>query len=129
MIPRMIPGTIPRTISLAFLLVVCVLSVAAAAETHDPFAPPAALPRAAGTPLERVDVDQVRLVALGDDGSVPRVLVEDAGGIGYVVRVGTPLGPRGGVVVAVEQGTIRIREPDADDDIVLPLRTASEERR
>lgn len=110
-------------------LTVCMLGVAVAAETRDPFAAPAALPRVAGTPLERVDIDQIRLVALLDDGSVPRALVEDAGGIGYVVRVGTPVGPRGGVVVAVESGRLRIREPDADDDIVLPLRTGSEEQR
>src|SRR5262249_1407939 len=84
---------------------------------------PPARRRGAGTPPERVDIDQIRLVALLDDGSVPRALVEDAGGIGYVVRVGTPVGPRGGVVVAVESGRLRIREPDADDDIVLPLRT------
>src|SRR5262249_60409770 len=100
-----------------------------AAEPGHPCAAAAALPRVAGTPLERVDIDQIRLVALLDDGSVPRALVEDAGGIGYVVRVGTPVGPRGGVVVAVESGRLRIREPDADDDIVLPLRTGSEGQR
>lgn len=120
---------IPRISSWALVLTVCVVGVAAVAETRDPFAPPAALPRAAGTPLERVDIDQIRLVALVDDGSVPRALVEDAAGIGYVVRVGTPVGPRGGVVVAIEPGSLRIREPDADDDIVLPLRTGSEEQR
>jgi Tfp pilus assembly protein PilP len=119
---------IPRAIFRALVLALSLLGIASADETHDPFAPPTA-PRVAGTPLERVDVDQIRLVALVDDGKVPRALVEDAGGIGYVVRVGTPIGPRGGVVVAVEPGTIRIREPDADDDIVLPLRTASEEER
>jgi len=125
----MIPRMIHQVISWTLVLALCVLGVAPAAEPRDPFTPAAALPRVAGTPLERVDVDQVRLVALVDDGRVARALVEDAGGMGYVVRVGTPIGPRAGVVVAVEPGRIRIREHDADDDIVLPLRTASEEER
>src|SRR5262245_53070878 len=113
----------------ALALTVCMLGVAVAAETRDPFAAPAALPRVAGTPLERVDIDQLRLVALVDDGSVPRAPVEGPGGIGYVARFGTPVGPGAGAVVAAEPGRLRIREPDVDDDIVLPLRTGSEEQR
>jgi len=100
----------------------------AAAEPRDPFAPAAARPRLE-TPLERVDIDQIRLVAVVHDGHAARALLEDAGGIGYVVGVGTPVGPRGGVVVAVERSALRIHEPDGDDDIVLPLRTASGEQR
>ena len=107
----------------------CLVGAAAAAEQRDPFAPPAGPARATGTPLERVDIDQIRLVALVDDGRAPRALVEDAGGVGYVVRVGTPVGPRGGVVIAVGPGALRIRERDADDDIVLVLRTVPEEQR
>ena len=107
----------------------CVAGDVVASEPRDPFAPAAGQPRVGETPLERVDIDQIRLVAVVHDGRAPRALLEDAGGLGYVVGVGTPVGPRGGVVVAIERGTLRIREPDADDDIVLPLRTAPGEWR
>src|SRR5262249_10256121 len=90
---RRIARMIPRISSWALVLTVCVLGVAAVAETRDPFAPPAALPRAAGTPLERVDIDQIRLVALVDDGRLPPAPLEDAARNGYLVRVGTPGAP------------------------------------
>jgi Tfp pilus assembly protein PilP len=107
-------------------LAVCGLVAAAGAESRDPFSPPASAAPAAGAPLERLDLDQVRLVALVHDARPPRALLEDTAGIGYIVGVGTPIGRRGGTVVAIEPGRLRIREPDTDDDVVLTLGLAAE---
>lgn len=110
------------------MLGACVLVTAAAAGPRDPFSRP--VPgQSGGTALERVDLDQIRLAALALDARAPRALLEDAAGIGYIVGVGTPVGRRGGVVIAIERGRLRIREPDVDDDIVLALSGASEPRR
>jgi hypothetical protein len=107
------------------MLGACTLVTAAAAGPRDPFSPP--VPgQGGGTALERVDLDQIRLAALALDARAPRALLEDAAGIGYIVGVGTPVGRRGGVVIAIERGRLRIREPDVDDDIVLALSAASE---
>jgi Tfp pilus assembly protein PilP len=107
-------------------LAVCGLVAAAGAESRDPFSPPASAAPAVGTPLERLDLDQVRLVALVHDALPPRALLEDAAGIGYIVGLGTPIGRRGGTVVAIEPSRLRIREPDTDDDVVLTLGLAAE---
>jgi Tfp pilus assembly protein PilP len=97
------------------------LVLAAVAGQRDPFVPPEG-PRTMGvTPLERMEIDRVRLVALVYQ-PVARALLEDDAGIGYVAVTGTPIGPRGGRVVGIERGTLRIREPAAAEDIVLTLR-------
>jgi hypothetical protein len=106
---------IPRA---AALVMTCVL---AAAGPRDPFAPPPAPRVDAATPLQRIEVDRVRLVALVYR-PVMRALLEDDAGVGYVASPGTAIGPRGGTVVAIERGRLRIREPAAPDDIVLTLR-------
>jgi len=108
------------------ILVMCGLVGTARAESRDPFSPPASATPAAGTPLERLDLEQVRLVAVVPDARPPRGLIEDAAGLGYIVRIGTPIGRRGGTVVAIERGRLRIREPDSDDDVVLTLALAAE---
>jgi hypothetical protein len=109
---------------LAAAVVGCWLAAAAAASTRDPFAPPA-LPRVeAATPLQRLEIDRVRLVALVYQ-PVARALLEDEAGIGYVAAPGTAIGPRGGTVVAIARGALRIREPTAESDIVLELRGTS----
>ncbi len=103
--------------------VACGLAVAAA-EVRDPFSPPPTPPRADGaTPLQRLDIDRLRLVALVYTPAV-RALLEDEAGIGHVAVVGTPIGPRGGTVVGIEPGTLRIHEPGAGE-IVLELRAGA----
>jgi hypothetical protein len=102
--------------------VACSLAVAVA-EVRDPFSPPPPPPRADGaTPLQRLEVDQLRLVALVY-APVSRALLEDAAGIGHVAVVGTPIGPRGGTVIGIAPGALRIHEPGTGD-IVLELRVA-----
>ncbi len=94
----------------------CALAVPAA-HGRDPFAPPEqARPL---TPLERVAVDELRLVALVY-APAPRALLEDAAGAAHLATVGTALGPRGARVATIEPGRLRVREPGVGD-VVLEL--------
>jgi len=87
---------------------------------RDPFVPPAGPDHAAATPLERLEIDRLRLVGLVF-APAERALLEDQTGVAYVATVGTPIGPRGGRVVALEPGRLRIHEPAAEGDTVLEL--------
>jgi Tfp pilus assembly protein PilP len=89
------------------------------AAPRDPFVPPSS-PRPAATPLERLPLDQLRLVALVYR-PVARALLEDAEGIGYVAAPGTRIGPAGATVVGIEPGRLRIREPASREETVLKL--------
>jgi len=85
---------------------------------RDPFRPPRAnqttLAGEARTPLQRYDIGQLRLVAVIYDASQPRAVVEDDAGLGYIVRVGTPIGANGGAVKAIERGKLRVEEESVD---------------
>ena len=85
---------------------------------RDPFRPPRAnnttLAGEARTPLQRYDIGQLRLVAVIYDAQVPRAVVEDDAGLGYIVRVGTPIGANGGAVKAIERGKMRVEEESID---------------
>lgn len=82
------------------------------AGTRDPFAPPVAGSLGAdGTPLQRIELSRLRLVAVVSDTRVARALLEDETGLGYIATVGTPVGRRGGVVVGMGRGWLRILEP------------------
>lgn len=93
----------------------------ASAHARDPFAAPLPVERPV-TPLERVQVDRLRLVGLVYAPS-PRALLEDDAGAVHRATVGTPMGPRGGAVAAIEPGRLRVREPGGDD-LVLVLNAA-----
>lgn len=109
------------------VLAACVLA-GVPAGGRDPFAPPPSPAQAeARTALQRLEIAQLRLVALLH-GGMSRALLEDEAGIGYVASLGTPVGPRGGAVVGIEPGTLRIREPGNPDEIVLELRAAPGEQ-
>ena len=97
------------------------MALASVVGTRDPFVPPERPRAAAVTPLERIELDRVRLVALVYQ-PVARALLEDDAGVGYVATTGTPIGPRGGRVVGIEPGRLRIREPAATEDVILVLR-------
>lgn len=85
------------------------------AGTRDPFAPPVAGSLGAeGTPLQRIDLGRLRLAAVVSDASAAhaaKALLEDETGLGYIATVGTPVGRRGGIVVGVGRGWLRILEP------------------
>lgn len=101
------------------------MTLALAVARRDPFVPPEPPAVVATTPLQRLEIDHLRLVALVYQ-PVARALLEDDAGIGYVAATGTAIGPRGGRVVGIERGKLRIREPAAPEEIILTLRKAAE---
>jgi type IV pilus assembly protein PilP len=100
---------------------------------RDPFRPPRAGSVRAGeqTPLQRYEIGQLRLVAVIYDTREPRAVVEDDQGLGYIVKVGTPVGPNGGQVKEIERGRVLISEDSVDfygehrlNEVAMELRTA-----
>ena len=66
------------------------------------------------SPLERLDLSQLKVVGIIWDIKEPRAMVEDTTGLGYVVKVGTPIGSNDGTVKAIHRNQIVIEE-FADD--------------
>lgn len=66
------------------------------------------------SPLERLDLSQLKVVGIIWDIKEPRAMVEDTAGLGYVVKVGTPIGSNDGTVKAIHRNQIVIVE-FADD--------------
>ena len=66
------------------------------------------------TPLQRYQLGQLTVVATMWELAVPRGMVEDSVGMGYIVSVGTPIGPNGGVVTAIEPERIVVEEHALD---------------
>ncbi len=67
------------------------------------------------TPLQRYAVEELRLVGVvWRDGNLSRALIEDPEGKGYVVRVGTLVGDRGGKIVAIHPDKVVIEERIVD---------------
>jgi len=104
---------------------------------RDPFRPPRAAANVHTgeqmTPLQRYEIGQLRLVAIIYDTSQPRAVVEDDAGLGYIVRVGTPIGPNDGTVRAIERGRVLIQEDSVDfygehhpAEVAMELRTTAE---
>ena len=102
---------------------------------RDPFRPPRAGNTAhtgeQRTPLQRYEITQLRLVAVIYDTKDPRAVVEDDQGLGYIVHVGTPIGPNGGQVRGIERGRVLITEDSVDyygehreNEVTMVLRTA-----
>lgn len=110
-----------------------------AAARRDPFRPPrAASEDAEGnvkSPLERYELGQLRLTAVIYGGSEPRAVVEDDSGLGYIVKLGTRIGPNGGKVYQIDRGRVTVREDYVDfygehrpTDVTLELKLAARER-
>jgi len=66
------------------------------------------------SPLERFDLSQLKLVGIIWEIKEPRALVEDAAGLGYVVKVGTPIGNNDGKIKAIRRDEIVIEEIYSD---------------
>jgi Tfp pilus assembly protein PilP len=66
------------------------------------------------TPLQRYELTQLRLVAVIYDTRDPRAVVEDDGGLGYIIRVGTKVGLNDGVVRGIERGRVLVEEESVD---------------
>jgi Tfp pilus assembly protein PilP len=66
------------------------------------------------TPLQKYELGQLKVAGVISGPSTPRAMVEDGGGMGYIVTIGTPMGPNGGVVTAILPGRIVVEETVLD---------------
>ncbi len=66
------------------------------------------------TPLERIDLGQLRLVAIVAAPSGNRAMVEESSGKGYVLREGTFIGLNSGRVVEIQPDKVLIEEEYED---------------
>ena len=62
------------------------------------------------SPLERVEVSQLKLVGIVWDLPEPRAMVEDSAGLGYVIKIGTPIGRNDGTVKVIAPKEVVIEE-------------------
>ena len=62
------------------------------------------------TPLERIDLSQLKLVGIIMAESGNRALVEEASGKGYVIKEGTYIGTNGGKIVSIQKETVTVEE-------------------
>ena len=61
-------------------------------------------------PLERFELGQLKLVAIIWDVKEAKAMVEDSVGLGYVVKVGTPIGVNDGKVKTIKPNGVTIEE-------------------
>jgi len=66
------------------------------------------------TPLERIDLSQLRLVGIILAASGNRALVEESSGKGYVIKKGTYIGTNSGKVVKINKETVIVEEEYED---------------
>lgn len=87
---------------------------------RDPFRPftlntrTSSRPRENLSPLERYDLGQLRLVGVVWHVKEPSAMVEDSVGLGYIVKVGTPIGANDGKVRTIKPNEIIIEETYVD---------------
>lgn len=62
------------------------------------------------TPLEKLDISQMKLVGIVSMPGRSMAMVEEAGGKGYVVRKGTYMGVNSGQVVEITRDRVVIEE-------------------
>jgi type IV pilus assembly protein PilP len=62
------------------------------------------------SPLERLDLGQLKIVGIVWDIREPRAMIEDAAGLGYVVKIGTPIGSNDGKVKAIRRDHVIVEE-------------------
>ena len=66
------------------------------------------------TPLERIDISQLKLVGIILASSGNRALVEESSGKGYVIKKGTYIGTNSGKVVKINKETVIVEEEFED---------------
>ena len=71
-------------------------------------------PRESLSPLERYEIGQLKLVGVVSDAKEPRAMIEDSAGLGYIVKVGTLIGPDEGKVRAIKRNELVIEETYID---------------
>ena len=64
--------------------------------------------------IQRLPLDSFTLTAVQLHSNPDKILalVEDSGGVGYLIRKGTKIGPDGGVVTEITDGKVVIEEPE-----------------
>jgi len=67
------------------------------------------------TPLEKLDLAQLKLTAIVSTSDQKRALVEEVSGKGYVVEIGTRIGLERGEVVEIAKDRVIIEHQDEDD--------------
>ncbi len=66
------------------------------------------------TPLQRYDLQQLKVVGVLLDLEPPRAMVQDDAGMGYIVTPGTLIGRRAGIVTDVQDRQIIVEETFVD---------------
>jgi type IV pilus assembly protein PilP len=66
------------------------------------------------TPLERIDLGQLKLVGIIQSPKGNKGLVEEASGKGYIISMGTYMGTNGGKVIEISKDRV-IAEEEVDD--------------
>jgi len=66
------------------------------------------------SPLERYELGQLKLVGVIWDVKEPNAMVEDSAGLGYRIKVGTPIGSNEGKVKAIQRDGIVVEEFQVD---------------
>lgn len=66
------------------------------------------------TPLERIDLSQLKLVGIIVASSGNRALVEESNGKGYVIKAGTYIGTSGGKITNIKKETVFVEEKFED---------------
>jgi len=66
------------------------------------------------TPLEKIDLSQLKLVGVIRAGSGNKAMVEDATGKGYIVTKGTRIGVHSGEVSKIERDRLHVQEMSED---------------
>ena len=66
------------------------------------------------TPLERIDLAQLKLVGIILAASGNRAMVEEASGKGYVIKKGTYIGTNAGKVVKIHKEIVTVEEEFED---------------
>lgn len=84
---------------------------------RDPFLPyntvrtkAASRPRDNLSPLERLELGQLRVSGIIWDIEQPAAMVEDTAGLGYIVKLGTPIGVNDGTVKAIRRNEVVVEE-------------------
>lgn len=79
-----------------------------------PDSPEDSKPKRTLTPLEKLELSQVKLVAVVEMQGRTIAMVEEAGGKGYEVAIGTYIGTNGGRVTSITRKGIKIEEDVKD---------------
>jgi Tfp pilus assembly protein PilP len=79
-----------------------------------PNLPSSIRPRENVSPLEQYELGQLKLIGVIWNSKEPTAMVEDSAGLGYILKVGTPIGRNEGIVKAIRPNEVMIEESYED---------------